>query len=79
MGFADVINHQHYDIALVKLSRNATLDNYVQIANMAEKGSNFIGQECVQSGWGELRGGVYPDLLREVCDIYVNLMFRSTI
>ena len=68
------INVYHNDIALLKLSHKVTLDKYVQIANLAEKGSSFTGQECVLSGWGSIDGGSrpdYPDLLHEVCDIYV--------
>ena len=61
------------DIALVKLSHKVTLDKYVQIANLAEKGSSFTGQECVLAGWGRINGGGSPDMLQEVCDIYVLL------
>ena len=72
----EVIPHPNYqanklsypnDIALVKLSHKVTLNKYVQIANLAEKGSSFYGQECVLAGWGITEWGS-PDLLQEVCN-----------
>ena len=81
MAFANVTIHHDYkfawifgkhdDIALVKLSHKAKLDNYVQIVNLADKGSNFTGQECVLAGWG-LTGKGITKVLHEVCVVMLS-------
>merc|ERR1712002_186516 len=40
------------DIALIRLSTPAILNNNVKIASLAEEGANFLGEECVLAGWG---------------------------
>ena len=86
---ADVIPHPDYvydktkglpnDIALIELSTPAKLNKNVQIASLAEKGADFVGEECKLAGWGKNSRGDSPDMLHEVSVSYVKMEFISPI
>lgn len=76
---AGVYNHPSYrsvgagyDIALIKLSRNARLDSYTRPASLPSNSVESIldraGKTAVVSGWGDLYSGARrgSDVLREV-------------
>jgi secreted trypsin-like serine protease len=58
------------DIALLYLSKSATLSNYIQIACLPTASSSYYpgsSKICYAAGWGTLSsGGVTPDLLNNV-------------
>merc|ERR1719187_24673 len=41
-----------HDIALIKLASPASFNQYVQKINMASYGADFLGQNCILTGWG---------------------------
>jgi len=54
------------DIAVITLSGEATLNQYVQLAKLAPEDSSFAYQSCVISGWGQLSGnGGSADILKQ--------------
>ena len=89
---ADVIPHPDYvydktkglpnDIALIELSTPAKLNKDVQIASLAEKEVDFVGHECVLSGWGSNSTGHSQHMLHEVSVSYVKMeycLFRDDV
>ena len=78
VGVSQIIVHEAWDgngdglpndIALLRLSAPATLNNNVKIAAMAEEGDSFLGDECVLAGWGMIStdgNGEIAEHLKEV-------------
>jgi len=61
----------HNDVALIKLSRPAQLNQRVNLVCLPEPGEDEQGNECFVSGWGYTRktsdsSGVSPKILQEV-------------
>ena len=70
------------DIALIKLSTPAKLNNNVKIASLAERRAKFLDQECVLSGWGRTFDSRHPHMLHEVSVSYVKMeycLFRDDV
>ncbi|XP_012940618.1 fibrinolytic enzyme, isozyme C-like [Aplysia californica] len=75
---ANYTKHPHYratgsgipnDIALIYLTKDATLNKNIQLARLAPSGSSFAYTQCVLAGWGAIRTGSNPqdaETLKEV-------------
>jgi len=76
---AQIIAHERFkqggwmynDVALIKLSRPAQLNKYVNLVCLASKGEDEQGNECYVSGWGYTRKtsevtGISPKILQEI-------------
>jgi len=59
------------DVALIKLSRPAKLNKFVNLVCLAGRGEDEQGNECFVSGWGYTRktsdsAGISPKILQEI-------------
>ncbi|XP_076346888.1 uncharacterized protein LOC143245020 [Tachypleus tridentatus] len=56
------------DLAIIKLDREVTFGRHIDTVCLPSFGENFVGQECVVTGWGKdaYRNGSYSNVLREV-------------
>merc|ERR1719289_118675 len=77
---AQIIMHENYqkggywynnDVALIKLSRPAKLNKYVNLVCLPERGDDQQGNTCYVSGWGYTSkssdtAGTSPKILQEV-------------
>jgi len=86
VGVAQIIVHSGWngdasgmpnDIALIKLSTPANLNNNVKIASLAEQGADFLGEECVLAGWGMTSTGDNGQLAETLKEVEITKISTS--